>query len=221
MTTARDLMITAIAAEPEHPVPHGELSLALAGAELLDLLADETVVLDGDRIVPRLRVPNADPLLEQAAAALVDSPPYESVEDWLWRRGRDLASAYLAAFEQDGQLTRQRHRMPFRSGNVTLADTPERRAAEERRTAGEPVLAGLAAAAGVRDAGAGAGAVGDAAGAVGAVGAVVEPVADGVVPRDPVDIVLAAVGDAATELKAVRQRRDIEQAAYDNIWRGV
>ncbi|NUS55943.1 MAG: GPP34 family phosphoprotein [Streptomycetaceae bacterium] len=216
MTTARDLMITAIAAEPEHPVPHGELSLALAGAELLDLLADETVVLDGDRIVPRLRVPNADPLLEQAAAALVDSPPYESVEDWLWRRGRDLASAYLAAFEQDGQLTRQRHRMPFRSGNVTLADTPERRAAEERRTAGEPVLAGLAAAAGVRDAGAGA--VGDAAGAA---GAVVEPVADGVVPRDPVDIVLAAVGDAATELKAVRQRRDIEQAAYDNIWRGV
>ncbi|NUP32045.1 MAG: GPP34 family phosphoprotein, partial [Streptomycetaceae bacterium] len=48
-----------------------------------------------------------------------------------------------------------------------------------------------------------------------------EPVADGVVPREPVDIVLAAVGDAATELKAVRQRRDIEQAAYDNIWRGV
>ncbi|WP_345679026.1 GPP34 family phosphoprotein [Yinghuangia aomiensis] len=214
MTTARDLMITAIAAEPEHPVPHGELSLALAGAELLDLLADETVVLDGDRIVPRLRVPNADLLLEQAGAALVDSPPYESVEDWLWRRGRDLASAYLAAFEEDGQLTRQRHRLPFRSGNVTLADTPDRRAAEARRAAGEPVLAGLAAAAGVRDAGA----VGDPAGAA---DAVAEPVADGAVPRDPADIVLAAVGDAATELKAVRQRRDIEQAAYDNIWRGV
>lgn len=216
MTTARDLMITAIAAEPEHPVPHGELSLALAGAELLDLLADETAVLDGDRIVPRLRVPNADPLLDQAAAALVDSPPYESVEDWLWRRGRDLASAYLAAFDKEGRITRERHRMPFRSGNVTLADTPERRAAAARRAAGEPVLAGLAAAAGVRDAGA----VGDRLGAAAPVD-VAEPVENGVVPRDPVEIVLAAVGDAATELKAVRQRRDIEQAAYDNIWRGV
>ena len=32
--------------------------------------------------------------------------------------------------------------------------------------------------------------------------------------------VLATVGDAVMELDAVRQRRDIEQAAFDNVWRG-
>ncbi len=31
--------------------------------------------------------------------------------------------------------------------------------------------------------------------------------------------VLAAVNDALTELEAVRQRRRIENAAFDNIWR--
>ncbi|MEU5247025.1 GPP34 family phosphoprotein, partial [Streptomyces asoensis] len=36
---------------------------------------------------------------------------------------------------------------------------------------------------------------------------------------DAVGTVLAAVGDAVTELEAVRQRRSIEDAAFDNIWR--
>lgn len=38
---------------------------------------------------------------------------------------------------------------------------------------------------------------------------------------DGVEAVLAAVGTAELELAAVRQRRDVEQAAFDNIWRGV
>lgn len=31
--------------------------------------------------------------------------------------------------------------------------------------------------------------------------------------------VLAAVHDAVEELQSVRQRKDVEQAAFDNIWR--
>ncbi len=32
---------------------------------------------------------------------------------------------------------------------------------------------------------------------------------------------LAAVNDAVVELAAIRQRRSIEDAAFDNIWRGL
>ncbi|MFJ5677458.1 hypothetical protein [Streptomyces sp. NPDC093097] len=35
-----------------------------------------------------------------------------------------------------------------------------------------------------------------------------------------IDTVLAAVNGALMELEAMRQRRAIEQAAFDNIWRG-
>ncbi|GAA3082365.1 hypothetical protein GCM10020254_28480 [Streptomyces goshikiensis] len=130
MTTPRDLMIIALDVAPERPVGRGDLALALAGAELLDLLADRTATLADDRIVPEPghRPPAADPLLEAAAAALVREAPYESVADWLWRRGQDLPSAYLAALEAEGQLVRQRRR-----GQPTLADSPT---AAGRRTAG-------------------------------------------------------------------------------------
>ncbi|MGW7365940.1 GPP34 family phosphoprotein, partial [Streptomyces sp. NPDC054841] len=40
------------------------------------------------------------------------------------------------------------------------------------------------------------------------------------VADDAVATVLAAVNDAVTELAAERQRRDIHDAAFDNIWRG-
>jgi hypothetical protein len=40
------------------------------------------------------------------------------------------------------------------------------------------------------------------------------------VADDAVAIVLAVVNDALMELEAVRQRRAIEEAAFDNIWRG-
>ncbi|MFD4923945.1 GPP34 family phosphoprotein [Streptomyces goshikiensis] len=194
MTTPRDLMIIALDVAPERPVGRGDLALALAGAELLDLLADRTATLADDRIVPESghRPPAADPLLEAAAAALVREAPYESVADWLWRRGQDLPSAYLAALEAEGQLVRQRRR-----GQPTLADSPDRRRAADRWTAAEPVLASLAEAVGI--------------------GTAEEPPA---VPDDTTATVLAAVNDALMELEAVRQRRAIEDAAFDNIWRG-
>ncbi|MEV4443030.1 GPP34 family phosphoprotein, partial [Streptomyces sp. NPDC049577] len=40
------------------------------------------------------------------------------------------------------------------------------------------------------------------------------------VDDEAVETVLAAVGDALMELQAVRQRRAVEDAAFDNIWRG-
>lgn len=200
MTTPRDLSIAVMDMAPSHPVEQGDLSLALAGAEVIDLLGAEAIRLDGDRIVPGHRPAIADRLLDEAAASLVQEAPYESVGDWLWRRGRGLSAAYLAALEAEGQLTRQRRRgMPFRSGRTVLADSPARREAANRWTSDEPVLATLGAAIGIRDEW-----TGD-----------VSSVAD-----DAVVTVLASVNDALMELEAVRQRRAIEDAAFDNVWRG-
>jgi len=200
MTTPRDLMIIAMDVAPSRPVERGELSLALAGAELIDLLAAGAVILQGEQIVPGHRTAIADRLLDQAAASLAREAPYESVGDWLWRRGRDLASAYLVALEAEGQLTRQRRRwMPFRTGQMVLVDSVDRRLAGDRWASDEPVLAALATAVGIRDKGTGE----------------IPSTAD-----DSVETVLATVNEASMELGAVRQRRAIEQAAFDNIWRG-
>ncbi|MFD8993842.1 GOLPH3/VPS74 family protein [Streptomyces abikoensis] len=200
MTTPRDLLITAMEVAPGHPVEGGEMSLALAGAEVVDLLAAGVVTLDDDRIVPGFGAAVTDRLLDQAAAALVREAPYETVSDWLWRRGRELAPAHLAALEAEGVLTRQRsHWKPFQGGRRVLADSPDRRRAKERWESNEPVLVALATAVGIRDQ-----ETEDAPG----------------VPDETVETVLAAVNDALIELEGVRQRRAIEQAAFDNIWRG-
>ncbi|MEV6425073.1 GPP34 family phosphoprotein [Streptomyces sp. NPDC051662] len=212
MTTARDLMITALDVAPSPPPVAGELSLALAGAELIDLLAAEAIRLEGDRIVPGHRPDIADRPLEQAAESLAREAPYEPVADWLWRRGRGLAAAYLAALESEGQLTRQRRRgLPFRTGRTVLADSPDRRLAGERWASNEPVLAALATAVGIREKN-----DEEAAGEA-------PDTPDGEAPDTPddaVETVLVAVNEALLELEAVRQRRSIEQAAFDNIWRG-
>jgi len=177
-------------------VEQGDLSLALAAAEVFDLVEAKALVLDGDRILPSAQSPTGDRLLDEAAAALVRQEPYESVEDWLWRRGRGLSSAYVDDLERSGLTTRQRgRRIPLRTGRTELVDSPARRQAEERWAAGEPVLTALAAAAGIGD----------------------EP--DGE-PAEETATVLAAVGDAVMELEAVRQRKVIEDAAFDNVWRG-
>ncbi|MFF3676146.1 GPP34 family phosphoprotein [Streptomyces sp. NPDC002120] len=200
MTTPRDLLIIAMDAGSGSPVEQGELSLALAGAEVIDLLAAEAVSLDGDHLVPGDHSAQADRLLEQAAAALVREEPYESVTDWLWRRGRGLSVAYQAELEADGQLVRQRRQgISFRAGQLVLADSPARRRAADRWAADEPVLTTLA-------------------GAVGVGGKQTEDAQD--VADDDVATVLAAVSDALVELASVRQRRAIEDAAFDNIWRG-
>ncbi|MCX4452234.1 GPP34 family phosphoprotein [Streptomyces sp. NBC_01340] len=201
MTTARDLLITAMDVDPERPVGQGDLSLALAGAEVIDLLAADAVLLDGDRLVPAPERTTDDRLLAEAASSLVRQVPYEPVEDWLWRRGRGLAAVHLAALEADGQLTRQRRRrLSFGADRVVVVDSPARRRALHRWAADEPVLVSLAA----------------------AVGIPAEQGADvPVVTDDAVTTVLAAVNDAVMELEAVRQRRTIENAAFANLWRGA
>ncbi|MFI1166765.1 GPP34 family phosphoprotein [Streptomyces sp. NPDC020801] len=199
MTTPRDLLIVTMDVPAGRPLEQGDLSLALAGAELVDLLAGEYVLLDGDRIVPGLRPATGDRLLDEAGAALVRETPYETVEDWLWRRGRGLAAAYVSDLDAEGLLAGERHRwMPRRTTRPVPADSRARREAADRWAAREPVLAGLAAAVGVE----------------------AEPAGAIAYPDDePVVTVLAAVNDAVTELEAVRQRRRIEDAAFDNIWR--
>ncbi|MFE4652139.1 GPP34 family phosphoprotein [Streptomyces sp. NPDC056707] len=199
MTTPQDLLIVALDVEPSRPVEQGDLSLALAGAEVIDLIDAQALTLDDDRIVPSARWTLADRLLDEAASSLVRKSPYESVEDWLWRRGRELSSAYLAALEAEGQVTRQHGRWsPARTARTALVDSPARRHASERWSSGEPVLAVLAAAVGIRE----------------------MPAEDSPsVADDAVETVLAAVNDAVMELEAVRQRRAIEDAAFDNIWR--
>jgi hypothetical protein len=196
MTTARDLAIVALDVTAGKPVGQGDLSLALAGAEVFDLLDAHALVLDGDRILPNAPSPTGDRLLDEAAEMLVRQEPYESVEDWLWRRGRGLSSAYVDDLERIGLTTRQRsRRITLRTGRPELVDSAARREAEERWAAGEPVLVALAAAAGIGD----------------------EPAGE---LADETATVLAAVGDAVMELEAVRQRKAIEDAAFDNVWRG-
>ncbi|MCJ0871966.1 GPP34 family phosphoprotein [Streptomyces sp. AP-93] len=200
MTTPRDLLIIAMDVESGRTVEQGDLSLALAGAEVVDLLAARAVGLDGDHIVPGEVAALDDPLLDAAAASLVREAPYESVSDWLWRRGRGLSASYQAVLEEEGQLVRQRRRgFSLRAGELVPADSPARRRAEERWRAKEAVLVLLTEALEGGD---------DRAGDA-------PDVAD-----DSVATVLAAVNDALVELASVRQRRAVENAAFDNIWRG-
>ncbi|MDT0611081.1 GOLPH3/VPS74 family protein [Streptomyces lancefieldiae] len=199
MTTARNLLVITLDSAGDPPVRAGDLSLALAGAELIDLCAARVVELREDRIVPgRLPAP-ADVLLEQAFASFIREEPYETISDWLWRRGKALDVAYVAAFETEGLLTRQRRRARlFPTGEPVLVDSPARRQATERWSSAEPVLVTLAEAVGVR----------------GPQARDLPPETDGAV-----ELILAAVGDALQELDSERQRRSIEQEAFNNIWR--
>lgn len=199
MTTPRDLLIIAMDVESGRTVEQGDLSLALAGAEVVDLLAAGVIGLDADHIVPGEHATLGDPLLDAAAASLVREAPYESVSDWLWRRGLGLSASYQAVLEEEGQLVRKRRRgFSLRAGELVPADSPARRRAEERWRSREPVLVLLTEALGGGDRAADAPDVTD----------------------DTVATVLVAVNDAMVELAAVRQRRAIENAAFDNIWRG-
>lgn len=200
MTTARDLLFASLDVPADRPVEQGDLSLALAGAELADLLAAGAVTLDDDRVLPGTVPAMGDRLLDEAGAALVRQPPHESVEDWLWRRGNGLARSYADELETEGPASRPRYRLLApRNGREVAAEAPDRARARERWTAREPVLASLAAALGIPE------------------GAADEPP----VPADEALVtVLAAVNGALTELAAVRQRRRVEDAAFDNVWRG-
>jgi hypothetical protein len=182
------------------PLEQGDLSLALAGAELIDLLAAGSIKLDGTKVMPGNGTALSDHLLDQAEASVVREAPHESVADWLWRRGRSLAPAYLASLEAERVLTRQPRRWTlFRTGQLTSADSLDRRRARDRRASEDPVFANLATAAGIS-------------------GQETREAPTGV--GDAVETILAAVHDAVRELEAIRQRRAIEQAAFDNVWRG-
>jgi hypothetical protein len=200
MNIARDLALVALGLPPDRPVEQGDLSLALAGAEAVDLLESGALTLDGDRMVPGPRVATGDRLLDQALSSLVRREPYETVEDWLWRRGSELAAAYVDDLERAGLNVHPRgHGLRSRFTRTMPADSPERRRAEERRASGDPVLAALTAVLRIGDA----------------------PSDARESPEgDAVNTVLAAVGDAVTELEAVRLRRGVEGGAFDNIWRG-
>lgn len=199
MTTAKDLFIIAMEPSAQHSVGQGDLSLALAGAELIDLVGAGAVTVDGDRIVPGGSQTPDDRLMGEAAAGIVPQAPYERIEDWLWRRGRDLSAAYQAALEEDGELTRKRSgRLPFGPERVEPADSPARRRAADRWEAKEPVLAALASVVGL-DGGRAADETG--------------------LGDEAVTTVVAVVHDAVMELEAVRQRRTIENAAFANVWR--
>lgn len=198
MTTAKDLFI--IAMDLKHSVGQGDLSLALAGAELIDLIGAGAVAVDGDRIVPGGQLTLDDRFMGEAAAGLTRQAPYERIEDWLWRRGRDLSAAYQAALEESGELKPQRSgRLPFGSERMEPVDTPERRRAADRWKEKEPVLTALASAVGIDD----------------------ERSDDELgLDDEVVATVLAAVHDAVMELEAERQKRNIENAAFANLWRG-
>ncbi|MET9236312.1 GPP34 family phosphoprotein [Streptomyces cellulosae] len=199
MSTARDLALVAAGPQDRTVVEQGDLSLALAGAELIDLLDAEALTLDGTLLVPAGPAPAGDPLLSEAAQWLADGGPGETVDDWLWRRGRDLAGRYRTVLEEEGLVEPERRsRNPLRRQRTAPADPTAARAAGERRSSGEPVLGALAAAVGLTGQG------GEA--------------SDGL--DDEQTTVLAAVLQAVTELAGERQRRTIEAAAFDNIWRG-
>ncbi|MDV5149578.1 GPP34 family phosphoprotein [Streptomyces sp. SBC-4] len=200
MTTAKDLFIIAIDLKPEQAVGQGDLSLALAGAELVDLLGAGAVTVDDDHLLPDGSPTLDDGLLGEAATRLVRQPPYERIEDWLWRRGRDLSAAYQTALEADGELTKKRSgRLPFGPQVVEPVDSAGRRRAADRWEEQEPVLVALASALGL-----------------GAARSDDEPGLD----DEAVTTVVAAVHDAVMELEAVRQRRTIENSAFANLWRG-
>ncbi len=203
MTTPRDLLIVVMDVAAGHPVEPGDLSLALAGAEVIDLLTARAVTLEDGRVVPGGPSGTADRLLGEAESSLVRQSPYETVGEWLWRRGRELSAVYLAALEDEGQAARRGHRRwkVFRTSEVVLLDSPARRRALNRLRSDEPVLATLAATVGIPG-----GRTEDTSG----------------VTDDAVATVLTAVDDAVRELAAERQRRARrrEEAAADNVQRG-
>lgn len=223
MTTAWDLLITTRDAVGAGPVDQDDLSLALAGAELLDMAAAGIVALEDDRVLPLTPAAPAttsagDSLLDQAVHWLVREPPYEKVEEWLWRRGERLTAAYLGALETEGYAVRPRRHW-VRSDQPVLVDSPAREHAAERWASGEPVLSALGSAVGIGGGISGGGTSGNGTdfGFDGdrAAGDTLTGLDDATAG------VLAAVSNSVTELEAVRQRRRVEQAAFDNIWRGM
>ncbi|MFE0450986.1 GPP34 family phosphoprotein [Streptomyces sp. NPDC058914] len=67
MTTAQDLAIVALGAAAHRSLEQGDLSLALAGAEMLDPIQARALVVEGDRILPSAPTPTGERLSDEAA----------------------------------------------------------------------------------------------------------------------------------------------------------
>lgn len=202
MTTSCDLLLVVMDSASTTQVESGDLSLALAGAELIDLAADGCVRLAGNRVLPGSGHNRPDGLLGGAVSAMVREAPFETVEEWLWRRGRGLSWRYVDALEADGLLIRpHRHRLLFKGEGRTLADSPLRRTALRRWESGDPVLVRLAHSLGIDR---------------GQPGRPPAPV------DDSADAVVAAVDRALAELADERDKREhrLEDAAAENRRRG-
>ncbi|WP_328863230.1 GPP34 family phosphoprotein [Streptomyces sp. NBC_00306] len=198
MTTPKNLLMITIEVAPGHPVHPADLSLSLAGAQLVDLLEAGAIGLDKRHVVPGWQPVPPDRFLWEAATSLELTRPYQLVSDWLSSREDTLAAAYTAALEADGLAIRQRPRKhPFRRRELVLVDSPARREAVERWSASEPVLATLAGFIGIRR--------------EGQQGSPREV-------RGPVATILSAVQGAHVELEAERTERIITQAKLYEVW---
>jgi hypothetical protein len=213
MTTPQDLMIVTLDLPASRTVERGDLSLALAAAETIDLLRAGAAALVDGRVVPAAETEarpsggaarSGEVLLGEAARALAAGPDGEPLTEWLWRRGRGLAQTYLDALEADGLLLRERTRGRFRvprGSRLVLAQSPERRRAAHRAAADEPVLRALGAALALP----------------GGLPPGAEPVTDGEVMA-----VLRALSRNLAELDVERHRRArrLSEAARTNTRRG-
>ncbi|MGV9914671.1 GOLPH3/VPS74 family protein [Streptomyces tendae] len=214
MTTARDLALIALNLPPGRAGEQGDLSLALAGAEVVDLLAAGALRLDGDRLVPGDRKASGDRLLDQALDAVVSREPLETLPDWIWRRGDGLAAAYAEELSKAGPGEHpRRHGLRRASARTAAVTSSEHTRARERLESGDPVLTALT---GFLTDGVLPPDTGDTPSDADSTPSLTGDDTDG---DDAVTAVLAAVGDAVTELEAVRLRRSIEADAFDNIWR--
>ncbi|MFF9340376.1 MULTISPECIES: GPP34 family phosphoprotein [unclassified Streptomyces] len=159
------------------------------------------------------RTAPGDRLLARALASAVAGGPGETVRDWLWRRGEELAAAYALELQRAGPTARPRGYGPLpRSVPTAPADPPEYFRARERLASGDPVLMTLAAVLAIG------GLPPDTGGGNGPDG--YGPDGYGPDGDDAVATVPAAVGEAVTEPEAVRLRRSVETDAFDNTWRG-
>lgn len=114
-------------------------------------------------------------------------------------RERGLDGGGHRALARDVGVHRQGHGLQARFARTGPADSPERCRAEERLASGKSVLAALTAVLRIGDA---------------------SPEADTSPAGDAAATLPAAVGDAVAQSEAVRLRRDIEDAAFDTVWRG-
>ncbi|MFF0305670.1 GPP34 family phosphoprotein [Streptomyces sp. NPDC004562] len=199
MTTAQGLAVLAATEGTGPRLEPGDLSLALAGAELVDLVGLRAVLLHAGRVLPAASPRIKDAVLFEAASGIVREPPYETVEQWLWRRGRDLAARYwraLQAATADGAPAGS-SRHPFRRPRPLTAAPAGGRGIDRRRD-GPPVLAALAAAARIAE-------------------ATDETLAE----LDPDEAaVVGAVHQAITQLAAERHRRSLGGAGFGTVPRG-